>query len=99
MSNIINSNAYGQFTQHGIVLKAGADFSHLYHEAFHGFSQLFLTPEQKQQLYGEVQKLFPGISPYHAEEKLAEDFRSYVKSGGKLLFGKSPVKNSIFRRI
>jgi predicted DNA-binding protein YlxM (UPF0122 family) len=28
----------------------------VYHEAWHGFSQLFLTPEQKIELYKEVQR-------------------------------------------
>lgn len=57
----------------------------VYHEAWHGFSQLLLTKDEKIKLYEEVQALakYKGKSFFDIEESLAEEFRSYAKSKGK----------------
>ena len=54
----------------------------MYHEAWHGFTQLVLTPEQRESLYKEVQKIkkHSDKSFYDIEEVLSEGYRSYARS-------------------
>jgi len=117
--NVVNSNAWAEFINGGIKLYAGSDYTVLYHEAFHAFTQHFLSKEQKVKLYKETAILAQGkkaikdyaksknvsidkLSDYQKylaiEELLAEGFREYVLSDGKVL-GQNPVSNSIFRNI
>ena len=125
MFNAVNTG-YGpaaEWAVHGIILHSyynaegkldksrSGDFTDLYHEAWHGFSQTFLTPEERTSLYSEVAKRqgsfrdyngnyvrFEDASPLQLEEFLAEDFRTYMMAGGKAEKG-APVKNGIFRKI
>ncbi len=79
--NVVNSNAFAQWTQYGITLFHGANYTDIYHEAFHGFSQLYLTKGQKQALYNEARKVLGSkLTDFQVEETLAEDFRKYVWS-------------------
>jgi hypothetical protein len=71
-----------------------------YHEAWHVFSQLFLTKEQKQALYDEVRKLKPeyaNLKAREVEEMLAEDFRSYALN--PKVIKNRPKRNTLFRKI
>lgn len=71
-----------------------------YHEAWHVFSQLFLTKAEKRALYNEVRKLKPEyakLSSREIEEMLAEDFRSYALNP-KVIKGRSK-RNTLFRKI
>ena len=54
----------------------------MYHEAWHGFTQLVLSPEQRETLYEEVQKIkrYNDASFYEIEEVLSEGYRSYARS-------------------
>lgn len=113
MFNVINTvrpDAIAQWTSHGIVLFKGSDYSDLYHEAWHGFSQLFLTKAEKTKLYNETRKIpgtftdfngrrvtFSKASDLQLEEFIAEEFRSFMLNDGKPV--SNPVKNSIFQRI
>ena len=110
--DIVNSNAKAVFGKEGIKLFFGSNYTDLYHEAWHGFSQLFLTKEQKVELYEEVKKIsgsfvlptgvrvnYKDASYKQIEELLAEDFRQYKLSNGKKVLGKRPVRNKIFRAI
>jgi len=110
--NTKNPTSIANWTLDGITLYQGADYSDLYHEAWHGFTQMFLTKEQKENLYKEVGKksggftdykgnytLFKDAKPKQLEEYLAEDFRNYMLSGGKKIAGKAPVRNKIFKFI
>ncbi len=106
---IANSDAFARFISYGAVLngKLGilqignkGSMVDVYHEAWHGFSQLFLTPQEKTALYKEVQKKLgtkKNLSFFEIEEMLAEEFRTYAKNPKAAK--DSPVKNSIFRRI
>lgn len=58
--NVINSNAWASFVDNGIKLYQGSNYTVLYHEAFHAFTQHFLSKEQKQNLYNEVSKTSAG---------------------------------------
>jgi hypothetical protein len=98
--NVVNSNAFAQWTQYGITLFHGANYTDIYHEAFHGFSQLYLTKGQKQALYNEARKVLGSkLTDFQVEETLAEDFRKYVLSDGKLVLGERPERNTLFRKL
>lgn len=127
MANAINYSAPGpaaQWATHGVILfhyysadgkfdasKSG-DFTDLYHEAWHGFTQTYLTEKQRTDLYNEARKQTGTFKDYKGnyvkfkdadwqqiEEYLAEDFRNYMTSGGVIKDKKATVKNSIFKNI
>ena len=99
MLHIVNSEALAEFTGYAINLYAGSNATDLYHEAWHGFSQLYLSKEEKIALYQEVKKL-TGVKTFkEAEEFLAEDFRLFAMSGGKKSVVKGKVKQNIFQTI
>lgn len=116
-ANIVNSDAYANFIINAARLtntkyKGSINISNtkgsmvdVYHEAFHGFTQLFLPVEEKIALYEEVRnfKNKNGKQPYlnksylELEEILAEDFRTYMKKTN--VKKDAPKRNSLFRRI
>jgi len=55
--NTINSNAWAQFSGSAITLFQGSDYTHTYHEAWHAFSQVYLTYAERTKLYEGVSKL------------------------------------------
>ena len=116
-TNLANSNVFAKFFISGATL-ANPDnlatialntnkgtFVDIYHEAWHAFSQLYLTKQQKIDLYNEVKnfKDASGKQPYknlnffQIEEMIAEDFRTYMKSENRL--DNRPKRNSLFKRI
>ncbi len=110
--NTKNPKSIANWAIDGIRLFKGSDYTDLYHEAWHGFTQTFLSKEDKINLYKEVKKLpgsfrdyngdlvsFVSASYKQLEEFLAEDFRQFMLSDGKKTDTKTPVKNNIFRRI
>ena len=111
MVNSKNHNAVATFAVSGITLYKGSDFTDLYHEAFHAFSQLFLTVQEKQSLYNEVRKnegtfrdyegklvRFKKATDKQVEEYLAEAFRDYMLKGQEVKEN-APKQNSFFRRL
>lgn len=114
MFNMVNSKnprAVANWTMQGITLYKGSDYSDLYHEAWHGFTQAFLTKKEKKALYAELAKKSGSFTDYKGrrvsfkyasekqlEEYLAEDFRSWMLDNGKKEIAE-PVKKSIFRKI
>lgn len=109
LKDIVNSNAWGQWTTAGgIVLYADAIKGTGYHEAWHEFSQLYLTKAQKMKLYKEVTQNVPefqGFDPenFHIvkriEEFLADDFMNYKLSNASVILKNRPDRNTIFRQI
>jgi hypothetical protein len=107
VANIVNSDAFARFTAYGatlngnlgiIELAAKGSMVDVYHEAWHGFSQLYLSRAEKKALYKEVQKRMGTKADFfEIEEMLAEAFREYVRTG-KALKG-APKTNSIFKKI
>ena len=119
MVNLVNSDVYAKFIAYGSVLngKLGkiqigekGSMVDVYHEAWHAFSQLFLTPEQKTKLYNEVAKqpgsftlldgttvAFKDANYLQLEEYLAEDFRDY--SINQSVKKGQPARNTLFRKI
>jgi len=101
LSDIVDAGAWATWTQGGITLLKEAPQGTGYHEAWHHFSQLYLTPEQRKSLYDEVRDKanLAKASDRELEEHVAEDFRQYVLSGGQNILGTSPRRNTLFRRI
>jgi hypothetical protein len=66
MFRIANSNGdvRARFTRAGISLFQGSDYSDLYHEAWHGFTQWFLTGKEKLDLYNAVKNSGERIKYY-----------------------------------
>lgn len=119
MVNIVNSDVYARFIGYASVLNGkygGIEISRtgsmvdVYHEAWHAFSQIFLTKEQREKLYKEIAKqpgtftlldgttvAFKDANYLQLEEYLAEDFRSYgIDQSTKK---GQPTRNTLFRRI
>ena len=97
-----NPAAYAVWSKAGIQLFEGANYAEAYHEAWHEFSQLYLTPEQKDKLYAEAKKIWGDIPFVELEEKIAEAFRAYALTGGKTLpkeISKYKETKSIFQSI
>lgn len=110
--NLNDPNSIATWTANGITLLKGSDFSDLYHEAWHGFSQGFLSKNDKGSLYNELRKksgsfidytgtrvTFAKATELQAEEFLAEDFREFMLSGGKKVMKDFPVRKNIFTKI
>jgi len=108
--NSHNPDSIATWSQDGIILYKGSDYTELYHEAFHGFFQAFLTTSQKNELYKELSNQKGWFTDYNGkrvsfkkadklqlQEYLAEDFRQYMLSGK--FKKKTPIKMNIFERI
>ena len=85
------------------------DFSDIYHEAWHGFTQTWLTQAQRKTMYAEARKQKGAFTDYNGkrvsfdkadnlqlEEYLAEEFRTYMLSGGTYSRPEAPKTTSIF---
>lgn len=112
VNEIVNSNARALWTTSGISLYRDARKGDGYHEAWHHFSQLYLTQNEKRSLYDEARKKnidfttrdgrklnSKTASDFDIEEFMADDFRDYVLSDGKSRLVNKPYRNNIFRRI
>jgi hypothetical protein len=110
--DVVNSDAYADWSLAGIRLYQGANYTDLYHESWHEFSQLYLTPKQRKALYNEVRNKVKTITlpngtkistakatDFQIEEYVAEDFRKYVLSQGKNILDGRYQRNSLFRRL
>jgi len=110
MVNTAHPSAVASWTTHGVTLFRGADYTDLYHEAWHGFTQMFLTKGDKGVLYKEAGRLSGSFTDYQGkrvrfaeakedqlEEYLAEEFRSYVLTGKAPKAG--PGTRSTFKKI
>jgi hypothetical protein len=80
--DVVNSNSYGTFRDGVITLWQGADYTVAYHEAWHAFSQHFLTKAEKIALYNHVAKTEAG-------KKAIEE---YAKEKGVEIEGLTPLQ-------
>lgn len=113
ITNIVNSDAYASFVTSSAEVYNSAVLGQIkvyepiygpkgtmvdvYHEAWHGFTQLFLTTEEKQKLYDEASETLNTKDYLVIEEQLAEDFREFARNKGKVPGSKT--KKSIFQKI
>jgi len=109
---VVNSNKWGTWGPAGITLYKSSARGTGYHEAWHEFSQMFLTKDEKISLYKEAIVNIPALKDLNykklndlrqIEEHLADDFMKYMLNdelfGDSLLVNRQPVRNSIFRII
>lgn len=112
--NLINTktpNGIAEWTTQGITLFLGSNYSDLYHEAWHGFTQMFLTKKQKTDLYNEAGRRQGSFKDYKGnyvqfskatvlqlEEFMAEQFREFMLSGGKVS-NLATTQRSVFQKI
>lgn len=113
LDNILHSDATAQFFNGGIKLYRDAKEGDGYHEAWHKFSQMYLTDKEKRGLYDELRKrdlrfksrdgrnlTTKKASDFDIEEFLADDFKQYALSDGKgSRVVDRPYRNTIFRQI
>lgn len=99
VSTLINSDAWGQFTTDATFLYEAAQKGTAYHEAWHNFTQLFLSKDDKYRLYNEVRKLDNlDLTDKEIEEYLADKFMDFANSKGtELPF--EPVRKNLFQKI
>lgn len=53
-TNIVNSGAFATWTMKALNVYRGFDKTDLYHESWHEFSQKYLTPEERTELYNVI---------------------------------------------
>lgn len=98
-----NSEYWGKFTTAAVVLTEGAKQGTGYHEAWHTFSQMFLTKDQKDKLYREARRKVPSLekaTPIEIEEFLADDFKKFMLTGESDIFKtKKEKEKSVFQKI
>lgn len=113
--NLVNEkdpNVIATWTWNGITLYKGSNHTELYHEAFHGFVNTFLSKQDKDALFAEVTKMtgtfrdfegkripFSLATPKQIEEYLAEQFRAYMISNGRMSIANAPVRKSFFKKL
>jgi predicted NAD-dependent protein-ADP-ribosyltransferase YbiA (DUF1768 family) len=114
--NAVNMTSAGvaTWTKSGITLWNGADTSDLYHEAWHGFSQVFLNKAEREKLYDFVRTkkgsftdhlgntvAYKDATKLQAEEWLAEQFREHMLRDGKGTYAadKKGIIAKIFDKI
>lgn len=86
LSRLVNQYGFAAWTPHAVTLYKGSLYSDLYHEAWHEFTQMYLTHAERIALYEEVRKKtgefngvpFAEMSNKEVEEYLAEGFRNYA---------------------
>lgn len=109
--NQSNPNSVATWADYGVTLWQGSDYTDLYHEAWHGFTQNLLSGEQRADLYNELRKANVKFTNSEAvqsstktatdrelEEYLAEGFREFALSKGKKEI-KQPVRKNIFQKL
>jgi hypothetical protein len=113
ISNMVNTGLFGRWTLDGITIYKNASQGTVYHEGWHRFSQVFMTPAQKDALYNSVKqdaikfRTRDGrtINTANAEfldveEFLAEEFAKYALNSETYSYPKpNPQPKSLFERI
>lgn len=112
MINAENPESIATFKRDAITLYKGSNSTDVYHEAWHAFTQRFLTEKERKDMYAEVGKMKGSFTDYNGntvefsnadesqlEEYLAEDFRKFMLSGGKMPAKVGPKVKSIFEKI
>lgn len=102
LKDIVDADRWGLWHNGVITLYSDAQAGTGYHEAWHHFSQMYMTQDDKRKLYNELRSKLPALrnaSNLDVEEYIAEDFRKFVQSGGKIMLETRPVRNNIFTKI
>jgi hypothetical protein len=71
--NTSNPRSMATWTEAGITLYKGSNMTDLYHEAFHAFSQMFLSAKERQKIYDDVRKQKGTFTDYEGKSVKFED--------------------------
>jgi hypothetical protein len=113
VQGLVDGVAWGKFVKNGIILSEAAEVGTVYHEAFEAVAAMFLNKRQWNELTREFKsrkgsyidretgKLvkFSEATDHQIKEQVAEEYRDYEMSGGKLTIPGQYKTNSLFRRI
>ena len=113
VSGLIDGVAWGVFRNNAITLSRLAEIGTEYHEAFEAVAGLLLTKKQWNALEEEFKRRegsfveyntgktikYSEATPSQIKEQLAEEFRDYQLSNGKLIFEGQLKRNNLFRRM
>lgn len=113
LSNMVNTGLFGRWTLDGITIYKNASQGTVYHEGWHRFSQVFMTPDQKNSLYNSVKQdaikfrtrdgrtINTSTAAFlDVEEFLAEEFAKYALNPEEYKYPtKNPEPKSLFQRI
>jgi len=85
-SRVLNQYGFAHWTKNAITLHKASVYSDLYHEAWHEFTQMYLTQAERDALYEEVKNKigdykgmpFSLMTRKEIEEYLAEGFRDFA---------------------
>jgi hypothetical protein len=112
IANSEDPNSIARFTLSGVTLYKGSDYTDLYHEAWHTFTQIFMNQSQRDAMYNEARNrdgfftdyknhrvAFGRATDKQLEEHLAEEFREFMLAEGKNLADATPVKKKWFQKI
>lgn len=71
--------AFGRFYNYMVEFTTDADITTIPHEAFHVFSQVSLSTQERATMYTEARKAYgrPDASDFDIEESLAQDYAVY----------------------
>jgi len=94
--------AYASWSKAAIFLFEGANYADAYHEAWHEFSQMYLSAKEREDLYNQARKIYGNLTDLEIEELIAEDFRTFALSDGKVFpesIKKHNESKSIFSKM
>ncbi|MCK9429276.1 MAG: hypothetical protein M0R17_04680 [Candidatus Omnitrophica bacterium] len=99
VKGLLEQGIYGKVSDYAIWLDENAEIGTGYHEAFHMTTHYLLSNSERSSLYKEYRERNPKskLSDKEIEEVLAEDFRDYVLSDGKIKY--PPAIENIFRYL
>lgn len=95
LQRVVNGGAFAQWTRSAITLFQGSDFTDLYHESWHEFSQGYFNLAERTALWSDVKNRLGSVkiggveTPYYnltgrqADEILAEEYRDYALARGR----------------
>jgi len=102
VDRLVNGKAWGMFYDACIFLYKHAEVGTAYHEAFHAVKRMYLSDREWKDIVNEFrarpENKGKAFTDSQIEEALAEEFRNYVLSDGKLEV-RSPKKHSFFSRL
>ena len=104
-----DKDVLARFTWGLIELYQGSDKTDIYHEAFHGLFEMFLTDKDRNELYAELRTLDREFTDKHGKKKnlknatnaeldevLAEGFRVYMLTGNIPYYSRTDKVKSLF---
>jgi hypothetical protein len=97
-SGEMGATAWGVFRQGMITLSRQGVYGTGFHEAFHAVFRTYLSDTQQEALLQEARAIYGDLTVVELEEHLAEAFREYVETEGRILFGTDKV-DGFFKKV